>query len=107
MAAVSGSWQRDRLVQEPLGEVRRGNVVAPDRLGQGTDQLRDHLLPQPRDLPVEALVRDLVEHLERDVDGHAVRVRARLELVRHPELQRPLPPGVRIVGLGDRLRRSR
>ncbi len=39
------------------------------------------------------------------MDRHTVRVRARLELVRHPELQRPLPPRVRIVGLGDRLRR--
>ncbi len=39
------------------------------------------------------------------MDRHTVRVRARLELVRHPELQRTLPPGVRIVRLGDRLGR--
>lgn len=35
------------------------------------------------------------------MDGDAVRVRAGLELVGHPERELPLSPGVRVVGLGD------
>lgn len=91
-------------LQERLRVVRCRDVVTAHRLRQGADQLDHDLLAQAGDLPVEALVGDLVEDLERDVDGHAVRVRARLELVRHPELQRSLAPRVRIVVLGDGLR---
>jgi hypothetical protein len=101
MVVGQGLLEGDRRRQEALGEVRGRDVVAADRLREGADELRHHLFPQPRDLPVEALVRDLVEDLERDVDRDTVRVRARLELVRHPELQPPLMPGVRIVGLAD------
>ena len=97
--------QRPVVRADPLqrrgGPVGGGDEVAPDRLGQGADQLGDQLLAQPRDLPVEAVRVDLVEHGQGDVDGDAVGVAARLELVGQPQAVPALDPGVGVVdGVG-------
>ncbi len=94
-----------QLAHRRPGVVRGGHEVAADRLRQRADPGRHQLLAQARDLPVEAVRDHLVEHRERDVHRHAVRIAARLELVRQREAELALLPDVRVVGLGDAVRR--
>ena len=69
--------------QRGLGVVRRGDEVPAGGLGQRLQQGGGEVLAQPGHLPVEPDVDDLVEHVDRDVHGHAVGLRAGLELVGH------------------------
>ncbi len=82
-----------REVGEDLaGHVGRGDELAAQVLRQRPDQLGDQFHAQAGYLPGELLRARLVERLQRDVDGDAVGLAARLERVGQREAGRPCPP---------------
>ena len=82
--------------------VRGWDEVATDRLGQRLQQGDGQILTQSRHLPVKSTIVDLVQNLERDMNGDAIG--ARLELVRHRQGDAVLLPHLRVVLGADGIR---
>jgi hypothetical protein len=74
--------------------VADGADLAAQRLGQRAQQGRHQVLAQPPHLPVEPRRVDRRHHGQGDVDGHAVEVGGRVELVAEPQAQVALVPHV-------------
>ena len=87
-----------------VGTVRRGDEVATGHLGQRLQQRDGQILTQPRHLPVESVVLDLVENVQRDVNRDTIGGCSRLELVSHPKCDAVLFPNLRVVLGADRIR---
>ncbi len=87
--------------QYPSGVVRRRDEGASYLFGQRSQQRCHQFLAQARYLPVEAVGAHLVEHGQRDAHGHAVRLRARFELVGQRQAEVVILPGIGVVALVD------
>ena len=104
--AGHGRQDRRQHVHQPVarssatlvqpGEGRRHRVVERDQrttdlLRQRADQRRRDLLVVSRHVPVEAVVGDLVERGQRNVDGHAVQRFARRVAIRQRQFDVAAP----------------
>ena len=92
-----GPVRRVELGQHGPSVVGRRYEMAADRLGQRADERGDEFLPEAWDLPVEAVRGHLVEPVDGDVDGGAVELGARVELVGDVEVEVTLAPPRRVV----------
>ena len=78
------AFARPQGVDDRLRHLRRRDEQPPLLLWQPADQRRHELLAQRRHEPIEADIAHRAKRHERDVDGHAVVGRARLETIREP-----------------------
>ena len=82
---AEGKYQRlfcrPQFFQAHFGKVRHRHEVLAQRLRQPLEQHDDALAQQPGHQPLRLGFGDLVEHLDRDDQGHAVGLPARLETV--------------------------
>ncbi len=86
--------RRAEAVEHGVDGVGERDQLAADRLGERAHQLFDELVAVPGHLPVESVVGDLVETVERQVDRHAVQRFAGSIAVGQREFDVALPPDV-------------